>query len=68
MGQEEQDQRIDYGPQYTAFSDGRLSGGFREAAETSAGGPLVVLYAKDLKTAQQRIVANGVELAVWSER
>ena len=94
MGQEEQDQRIDYvefavpdiararsffekafgwqftdyGPQYTSFSDGRMSGGFREAAETSGGGPLVVLYVTDLKAAQERIVANGGKIVVFDPR
>jgi predicted enzyme related to lactoylglutathione lyase len=27
----------DYGPEYTAFQDGRLSGGFTTGAESSAG-------------------------------
>ena len=38
----------DYGPTYTSFMDGRLTGGFAVAEEVSAGGPLVVLYASDL--------------------
>jgi predicted enzyme related to lactoylglutathione lyase len=37
-----------YGPEYTAFEDGRLSGGFTTMAK-AGGGPLVVIYASDLE-------------------
>jgi uncharacterized protein len=38
----------DYGPDYAAFEDGRLTGGF--TTESKPGGaPLVVLYANDLE-------------------
>lgn len=52
-------QFTDYGPDYTSFTDGRLGGGFRAVSENSAGGPLVVLYATDLKGIQDRIRENG---------
>lgn len=57
-------QFTDYGPDYTSFSDGRMSGGFREADQASTGGALVVLYVMDLKAAQDRIVANGGKIVV----
>ena len=40
----------DYGPDYTAFKDGRLDGGFTSAAQPSTGGPLVVLFSSALET------------------
>ncbi len=48
----------DYGPDYAAFADGRLNGGFR-SGEPKAGGPLVILYAKDLADAQRRVENAG---------
>ncbi len=49
----------DYGPQYTSFVDGRLSGGFSLAESVPAGGPLVVIYAEDLKAVQASIKEHG---------
>lgn len=52
----------DYGPQYRAFSDGRLEGGFRLADSRSTpatGGALVVLYADNLESARDKVSANG---------
>lgn len=49
----------DYGPEYTAFNDGRLDGGFRAAREVSQGGALVVLYATDLEGIEARVRENG---------
>ena len=49
----------DYGPDYTSFSDGRLSGGFATSPEIVVGGPLVVLYTLDLSGIKQLILANG---------
>jgi len=39
----------DYGPDYTSFADGRLSGGFQSVPQVKSGGPLVVIYAADLE-------------------
>ena len=47
----------DYGPEYTAFEDGRLSGGFTTDAQPG-GRPLVVLYANDLEDARARVTAQ----------
>lgn len=50
----------DYGPDYCAFADGRLEGGFTtQGALRPAGGPLVILYADDLMAAQGAIEAAG---------
>lgn len=38
----------DYGPDYTSFADGRLSGGFGKVGNVVGGGPLVVMYSSDL--------------------
>src|SRR5882762_4754576 len=38
----------DYGPAYTSFQDGRLSGGFTKDAPVRPANPLVVIYAVQL--------------------
>jgi predicted enzyme related to lactoylglutathione lyase len=50
----------DYGPDYTSFSDGRLSGGFFPAANPPAAtNPRVVIFAADLEDAAQRVSRAG---------
>lgn len=49
----------DYGPAYTEFSDGRLSGGFTTGEPVRPGGPLIILYADDLALARQAILQAG---------
>ncbi len=49
----------DYGPEYTAFNDGRLDGGFAAAEQVVGCGPLVVLYATNLEAMEASIAANG---------
>ena len=49
----------DYGPEYCAFADGRLEGGFTTIGTVSPGGPLVILYADDLAAMQTSIEAAG---------
>jgi predicted enzyme related to lactoylglutathione lyase len=49
----------DYGPSYTSFHDGRLAGGFQEAAGVTPGGPLVVLYASNLEQIHDQVRAAG---------
>ena len=53
----------DYGPAYTEFSDGRLTGGFTTGEEVRTGGPLVILYADDLEQAQRRAEAAGARIS-----
>ncbi len=50
---------VDYGPSYTEFSDGRLTGGFTTGEPVRTGGPLVILYGDDLEEAQRRVIAAG---------
>lgn len=49
----------DYGPEYCAFADGRLEGGFTTQGTPNPGGPLVILYADDLAATQAKIEAAG---------
>ncbi|NND99345.1 MAG: VOC family protein [Pirellulaceae bacterium] len=52
----------DYGPEYRAFSDGRIEGGFYHSTErssTQTGAALIVLYADDLESVQQAVVSAG---------
>ncbi len=52
----------DFGPDYRAFSDGKLDGGFYKSkfrSRTENGAALVVLYATDLEATRDRIAAAG---------
>lgn len=50
----------DCGPDYQSFKDGRIAGGFTTGpAPVQGGGVLVILYASDLATTQERVIANG---------
>jgi predicted enzyme related to lactoylglutathione lyase len=49
----------DYGPNYSSFQDGRLSGGFTKEAPAGTGGPLVVIYAADLAGIEAKIKSAG---------
>ena len=49
----------DYGPEYTSFEDGRLSGGFTKSRGVTAPGVLVVLYAADLEATEAKVKAAG---------
>ena len=52
----------DYGPEYRAFNDGKIDGGFRRAdlhSSTGNGGALVILYAEDLESTRDKVVASG---------
>ncbi len=52
----------DYGPDYTSFHDGRLSGGFYadpDAPVTTKTNPLVILFATNLEDAEARVKKAG---------
>lgn len=52
----------DYGPDYCAFSDGRLDGGFYRSearASIAAGSALVILYAGNLEETERRVRENA---------
>lgn len=53
----------DYGPTYTEFSDGRLTGGFTTGEAVRPGGPLIIVYADDLAQSQQAITAAGGKIS-----
>ncbi|MCZ6824722.1 MAG: VOC family protein [Gemmatimonadetes bacterium] len=49
----------EWGPEYISFKDGRLSGGLRKADSVESGGPLVVIYARDLSAAETQVRSRG---------
>ena len=55
----------DYGPDYIAFTDGGLNGGFfwaEQAASTENGSALVVLYSADLEDTQRKVAESVGEI------
>jgi len=54
----------DYGPDYAAFSNQGLDGGFFKSdlsSTTSLGSALIVFYSNDLESTQQKVLnANGL--------
>lgn len=55
----------DYGPQYAGIrgGDGEV-GGLRPSAEVRAGGPLVILYSRDLEQSLAAVRAAGGQVLV----
>lgn len=52
----------DYGPEYTAFSDQGLDGGFflsPKCSTTENGGALIVFYSQDLEKTLEKVIAAG---------
>jgi uncharacterized protein len=49
----------DYGPDYASFFDGRMTGGFTTERKAPANAALLVIYAKDLNNAQEKLKAAG---------
>jgi predicted enzyme related to lactoylglutathione lyase len=49
----------DYGPDYTSFEDGRLTGGFAKAGSASAKSPLIVIFAMDLAAVEAKVRKAG---------
>jgi hypothetical protein len=52
----------DYGPEYTAFSDAGLEGGFFKSelkASTENGSALIVLYSRHLEETRSKVVDAG---------
>lgn len=53
---------VDYGPDYTAFSNEGLDGGFYKSdlsVSTEAGSALIVFYSNDLENTQSKIEKAG---------
>lgn len=49
----------DYGPDYTAFSNSGLQGGFEKTTELVTNGCLVVLYNEDLASCKRKVIEAG---------
>ncbi len=49
----------DYGPDYTSFEDGRITGGFRRESEVLSGGTLTVIFAVKLEAVEAKIKESG---------
>ena len=54
----------DYGPDYAAFEQAGIDGGFQASPEEMPAKPLVVLYARDLGAMLARVVASGGDITV----
>ena len=54
----------DYGPDYSSFEDGRLSGGLRGGETPVRGGALVVIYASALEAIRDAVVLAGGRIVV----
>jgi len=53
---------VDYGPEYTAFSNEGIDGGFFKSelsASTESGSALIVFYSKELEKTQTKIENSG---------
>ena len=56
---------VDYGPDYTAFANQGLNGGFYRSdlvASTEHGSALIVFYSNDLERTEQKITAAAGEI------
>lgn len=56
---------VDYGPEYTSFSDQGLDGGFFKAdlrSRTDDGAALLVFYSRDLESTLDKVVEAGGEI------
>jgi len=54
----------DYGPDYSSFEDGRLSGGLRGGETPTRGGALVVIYATALEEVRDAVIFAGGKIVV----
>ena len=54
----------DYGPDYAAFEDGRLTGGLHGGKHGSRGGALVVIYATALEAVRDAVMLAGGTIVV----
>lgn len=55
----------DYGPEYRAFNDGKLDGGFFKSdlkSTTSTGAALVIFYASNLEQTRDKVLDCGGRL------
>ncbi|NQY74561.1 MAG: VOC family protein [Candidatus Margulisbacteria bacterium] len=55
----------DYGPDYLAFTDGKIDGGFYKSplkSTTESGSALVVLYTEALEQTKEKVLSCGAKL------
>ena len=55
----------DYGPEYRAFTDKKIDGGFYRSdkhSSTQHGAALIVLYASDLEKTRDTVIASGGDI------
>ena len=55
----------DYGPEYCAFSESGLEGGFYQSdltARAESGSALIVLYTTTLESLEEKVQANGATI------
>lgn len=58
---------VDYGPEYTAFSNAGINGGFYKSdlnASSKNGSALIVFYSANLEASEIKIVKAGGEITV----
>lgn len=53
----------DYGPDYIAFANSGLNGGFEKTDKKIVNGALVVLYHKNLKVIKNKIIEAGGKIS-----
>ncbi|HAS6055599.1 TPA: VOC family protein [Vibrio vulnificus] len=56
---------VDYGPEYAAFSNEGLDGGFfksERSSRTENGGALLVFYSSDIESTLDKVVKNGGDI------
>jgi predicted enzyme related to lactoylglutathione lyase len=54
----------DYGPNYTAFSDSGLAGGFEKTEQPITNGALIVIYHNNLEVIKKQITDYGCTISV----
>lgn len=54
----------DYGPNYTAFSNSGLEGGFEKTETPVTNGALVVLYHKNLESIKNKVLECGGKISI----
>lgn len=56
---------VDYGPEYTAFNNEGLDGGFYKAdmsTTAATGGALLVFYSADIRATLEKVRSNGGQI------
>lgn len=55
---------IDYGPDYTSFSESGLYGGFEKTENKIINGALIVLYHTNLEIIKNKIISEGGKITI----